>query len=296
MNFEHLNPNMEELAQQLERDDQYRVLRAVPEPYCMMPGSGAPPDGKCIAFVDTETTGLDPAHDMIIELAIMLVFVGDDGEVTGHFGPFSWLQDPQRILDPRITLITGLASQHLTGQKIDDEFACGLLERADLIVAQNARFDAAFIERRYPHLAGRAWACSCNELDWLMLGHEGRSQQHLLAQAGWFSSAHRAAADVWSLFWLLTQRQRDPRGGVERTHLARLIEAARTTTVMIQAERAPYSAKDMLKARGYSWNPDARFWQRELVQGKVEHEQAWFYRCGLPTPTLRTITATERHR
>lgn len=295
MNFEHLNPHIEELAQQLERDDHYRVLRAVPEPYCMMPGSGAPPDGKCIAIVDTETSGLDSNKDTIIELAIMLVFVAGD-EVTGHFGPFSWLHDPEQVLDPKITLVTGLASQHLTGQKIDDEFASGLLDRADLIIAHNAAFDAGFIERRYPHLAGRAWACSCAEIDWLMLGYEGRSQQHLLAQAGWFSSAHRAAWDVWSLFWLLTQRQRDPRGGVERTHLARLTEAAETTTVMVQAERAPYSSKEMLKARGYRWNPEGRFWQRELAHDKVEHEQAWAYRSGLPMLTLRTITAHERHR
>jgi len=242
------------------------------------------------------TTGLDANNDTIIELAIMLLFVADDGEVLGHFGPFSWLQEPEVELDPRITLITGLAAQHLIGQRIDNEFAVGLLDRADLIVAHNASFDAAFVERRYPQLAGKPWICSCGEIDWLMLGYEGPAQQHLLAQAGWFSNAHRAGDDVWSLFWLLVQRQRDPRSAVVRTHLARLMEASERSTVLLQAERAGYRFKDMLKARGYSWNPDRKFWQRELPPEQVEHEQAWAYRNGLPALTERTITACERHR
>lgn len=296
INTDHLSPDAEALARDLEQHDGYRVLRRVPKPYPSMPHEGPMPDGKCIAILDTETTGLDSANDVIIELAIMLCFVGEDGEVVGHFGPFSWLENPQRELDPRITLVTGLAAHHLQGQKIDDEFARGLLDRAELIVAQNAKFDAGFIERRYPDLAGKAWGCSCSEIDWLKLGFDGRSQSALLAQVGWFSDAHRAAADVWALFWLLQHRQRGPGGGPIRTHLARLIEAAETPSVMVQAERAPFWKKELLRARGYKWNPDGPFWQIELPPERVEHEKAWGYRSGLPAMTTRSITACERHR
>lgn len=296
INTDHLSPDAEALAKDLEQHEGYRVLRRVPKPYPSMPHQGVMPDGKCIAILDTETTGLDSANDVIIELAIMLCFVGEDGELVGHFGPFSWLEDPERELDPRITLVTGLAIQHLQGQTIDDEFARGLLDRADLIVAQNAKFDSGFIERRYPDLAGKAWACSCSEIDWLKLGFDGRSQSALLAQVGWFSDAHRTAADVWALFWLLQHRQRDPGGGPVRTHLARLIDAAETPSVMVQAERAPFSKKELLRARGYKWNPDGPFWQIELPPERVEHEKAWGYRSGLPAMTTRSITACERHR
>jgi DNA polymerase-3 subunit epsilon len=81
-----------------------------------------------------------------------------------------------------------------------------------------------------------------------------------------------------------------------RTHLARLIEAAETPSVMVQAERAPFSKKELLRARGYRWNPDGPFWQIELPPERVEYEKAWGYRSGLPAMTARTITACERHR
>lgn len=296
INTDHLSPDAEALAAELKTYGDYRVLRRVPKPCPSMPHMGPMPDGRCIAIVDTETTGLSAEHDVIIEFAIMLCFVDDDDEVVGHFGPFSWLQDPGRELDPLISLVTGLGAQHLAGQQINDVFARGLLDRADLIVAHNAKFDLGFIERRYPDLAGKAWACSCSEIDWLKLDYEGRSQSALLAHAGWFSDAHRAAADVWALFWLLQHRQRDPGGGRVRTHLARLIEAADAPSVMVQAERAPFAKKDLLRARGYSWNPEGPFWQIELPPEKVEHEQAWGYRKGLPAMTTRAITAAERHR
>ena len=296
LNTEHLPPDAEALATELEIQEGYRVLRRVPKPHHSLPHMGAAPDGKCIAILDCETTGLDSENDVIIELAIQLVFVDHDGEVLGHSAPHSWLEDPERELAPRITMVTGLGAQHLRGHKIDDDFARGLLDRADLIVAHNAAFDAGFIERRYPDLAGKAWACSCDEMDWLKLGFEGRSQSALLAHVGWFSDAHRAATDVWALHWLLLHRQRGPGERGSCTYLARLIEASEQPTVMVQAERAPFSKKELLRARGYRWNAPKKFWEIELAPDRVEHEQAWAYRHSLPAMTTRPITARERHR
>src|SRR5690606_2151753 len=232
----------------------------------------------------------------MIELAIMLVFVSPDGEIAGHFGPVSWLEDPGVPLDPRIELLTGLTDADLAGKRINDVAAFGLLDRADLLVAQNAKFDAAWIERRYPRLAGRAWACSCADIDWLELGYEGRAQQHLLVQHGWFANAHRAGDDVWSLFHLLRQRQADPGGGRVRSHLSRLIEAADTDTAWVEAVGAPYSAKERLKARSYRWDAQRRTWGRELGVHQLAAERAWFGSAGLPMFTVRPMTARERHR
>ncbi|WP_187335341.1 3'-5' exonuclease [Novosphingopyxis iocasae] len=296
MNEDHSNEASEQLARQLERNERYRVLRAVPDRFTKMPEDGTPPDGRCVAIVDTETTGLDPEKDSIVELAIMLLFVGDNGRVLGHLGPISWLQDPKVVLDHRISMITGLEDEDLRGQMIDDEFAWKMLARADLIVAHNAPCDLSLIERRYPQIAGKPWACSCSEIDWLALGFDGRAQQHLLMQAGWFSKAHRAGDDVWSLFWLLQQRQTDPNGDRVRTHLSRLIEASDRPSVLVEARGAPYDKKGLLKARGYSWNATGKFWQKELPEDSVPFEEAWAYRNGLPSLAKRNVTASERHR
>ena len=115
MTNQHLDPVLEEHAKSLQHEPGYTVLRRVPEPYSQFPDDGVPPDGRCIAIVDLETTGLHAEKDSIIELALMLVWVDDKGEIISHFGPLSWLEDPGLELDPRITLVTGLANHHLIG-------------------------------------------------------------------------------------------------------------------------------------------------------------------------------------
>ena len=296
MHTDHLPPNSERLAHCLERDLRYRVLREIPKPYSMMPQQGAPPEGRCMAIVDLETTGLDPTEDAIIEIAILLAFVDEDGAILGHFGPLSWTEEPEVPLSPEITMITGLTAQALAGTSIPDKQVMGLLSRADLMVSHNAAFEIGFLERRYPDLKGKAWACSCKDIPWLKLGLDGRGQGHLLMQHGWMSSAHRAGPDVWALFVLLNEARTGWLKGPKRTHLQRLLGAADRTTTMVEARGAPYSKKEQLRARGYRWNAREKFWEKELEPHQVEHEEAWHYRSGLRTPSLRAITAHERHR
>jgi DNA polymerase-3 subunit epsilon len=229
-----------------------------------------------------------------------------------HFPIYSWLEDPGFSLDPQIIRLTGLQDKDLAGKKIDDEAVARLLDRSDLIVAHNAAFDAAWIEQRWPQLAGRAWACSCVEIDWLSLGLDGRGQQYLLQQHGWFSRAHRAAGDVWSLFWLLLQSrpEREGQGALvpigaddgtvlfTPTHLQRLLAASVRPSIKIEAIGVPFSKKALLAQRGYRWDPGLkrRYWWRELNPRDVEAEQVWFSRHGFPEPRCVPISAHERHR
>ena len=280
----------------LEGDQRYRVLRAVPPAHTDMPADGTPPDGRCIAIIDVETSGLDIENDKLIELAIMLVFVDAHGKVLRHMGPVSWLEDPQVVIDPRITLITGLAAHHLVGKQINDKAASALIDRADVCLAHNAKFDSAWIEQRFPEHRGKAWACSCAEIDWLVLGYEGRAQQHLLSQHGWFSNAHRAADDVWSLFHLLRHEQFDPGSNRKRTHFQRLLDTSAQQTFRCEAVNAPYEMKDRLKARQYRWNPNRKVWSKELCQSHLAAERSWYRTEGLPMFRAVPITANERHR
>ena len=292
----HLDPVLEERASLLECEGDYKVLRRVPPPYSHFPENGTPPDGKCIGIVDLETSGLNADTDCIIELALMLMWVDDNDEVIAHFGPLSWLEDPGVELDPRITIVTGLANHHLVGNTINDISVEGLLSRADILIAHNAAFEIDFLERRYPILEHAPWGCSLRDIDWLMAGFAARAQGHLLMQHGWFSEAHRAGPDVWSLFWLLNQRRRGLGTDPERTHLQRLLDGVAKDSVIVEARGAPFSKKDLLKGRGYHWNAGAKFWQKELAEELVAHEQAWLYCEGFPAPFLRPISAHQRHR
>ena len=297
MKIDHLNPDHEDAAARLEIDDDFRVLRAVPKPFSTMPLNGALPDGRCVVIIDLETSGLDPERDAIMELALMMIFVDDDGNVIGHFGPLSWLEDPGIPLEPDITMLTGLANHHLIGQSIPDDFVAGMLDRADLLVAHNAPFEVSWLERRFTTIAGKPWACSMRDIPWLHLGLDARAQTALLMQHGWFSPAHRAAADVWSLFWLLNESRTGWLRGPSQTHLQRLLTAANTDTIMVEARGAPFSAKDRLKSRGYRWYPGPpKFWMKEIDELALAKEQAWFQQEHLPLPRLRPVSASERHR
>lgn len=266
-----------------------KVLHQVPEPYQIVPDA-IPDGGRIIAICDVETTGLDTNHDQIIELAIMLVTVDAEGKIVGVMPPRSWFEDPGVRLDPRIIAITGITDADVAGQQIDDRYALAMLARASLVVAHNATFDAAFIERRLPATAGKDWACSCSEIDWPMLGFDSRVQAYLLMQTGWFNTAHRAEADVWSLYWLLQQQHG------EQTLLQRLLLTADQPTMRIDACYAPYRLKDYLKQRGYRWDGDSKVWWTEISEKVCKAEIAWLDQLGVHAPLLTPITATERHR
>lgn len=286
-----------ELANIVAADERYKVVSRVEAPHtkqCSEPGT----NGRTIAIVDVETTGLDPATDTIIELAVMTLTIDwpTDSRVFSHSKPISWLQDPERELDERITMITGLDNVTLANKAIDDEKVSEILNSASLIIAHNARFDRAFIDRRYAELAGKAWACSCTEIDWLAMNFDGRSLGHLLAQTGQFNNFHRAADDVWSLFKLLTWKPSPvhPRD-LPRSLLDRLVEASDQETYRIDAVGAPYHLKDRLKARGYRWDPNRKAWWTELGYEAYLLEREWFVDQGLPRFAARPIDATQRH-
>jgi DNA polymerase-3 subunit epsilon len=75
---------------------------------------------------------------------------------------------------------------------------------------------------------------------------------YLVAVAGYFYDGHRAANDCLAAIELLTAPL--PKSGA--TGLSKLLENARKPTWRIWAENSPFDLKDVLKARGYRWNPD----------------------------------------
>lgn len=96
---------------------------------------------------DTETTGIQPGKDRIIEIGAVAL---EDGIETGGMDLFLRLPEGQR-LDPFITELTGITDEQLASEGVGGEEAArafaGLLEGAErpLIVAYNAQFDLNFL-------------------------------------------------------------------------------------------------------------------------------------------------------
>lgn len=289
---------VDDLVERLERDGNHRVLRRLD----VREGrTGVDDDGGVSSIglvVDVETTGTDTASDVVIEMAMRRFRYDSLGRILKIDRAWSWREDPGRPLDEAIVRLTGITDADLAGREIDEDAADRLLASADLVIAHNAAFDRKFVERRLPGSAGRAWCCSCGEIDWAAAGFDGRSLGWLAAQAGWFYDAHRAVNDVDAVVALL--RHELPEG---RTALAELVESAECPTVRVEAFGADFAVKDALRGRGYRWSAELKVWWREVTADGLMAEEFWLagavyapeHRPRCLGPRLTEMTARERY-
>jgi DNA polymerase-3 subunit epsilon len=196
--------DLEAMAETLERSGGYRVLRRL----APLARRNPPPDARTRLglFVDTETTGLDPARDEIIELAMAPFTYGLDGEIYAVGEPFQQLRQPSRPIPAEVTAITGIDDAMVEGKSIDLEEVAAFVAPAALVIAHNAAFDRKFLERFSNAFNTKPWACSMSEVDWAGEGYEGTKLAYLAAGAGFFYERHRAVNDCMAAIELLARR------------------------------------------------------------------------------------------
>lgn len=290
--------DVEHARRLLAADGRFRVLERVALPGGRVP-LGPTAESEIGICLDTETTGLDPTVDSVIELALRRFRFTADGEIVALDAPFAWLEDPGRPLDPVVSRLTGLTDADLAGQAIDANAATTLLLSSSLVVAHHSRFDRPFVERRLPAVAGLRWSCSMEEVDWAAAGYEGRALRWLLDQAGWFYEAHRAGGDVDALIELLRHRLDDG-----STVLSHVVAAAGRCGWLVRAEGAHFDRKDALRQRGYFWNGTAKVWIREVGDDALDGEREWLrrhvyapeHRARASGPVVARVDAGSRYR
>ena len=133
----------------------YRVLRRIDETTLPLARDDDATPTRTGVVVDIETTGLDAARDVIIELAMRRFRFDAAGRIVAVGATRVWREDPERPLDPAITRLTGLTDADLAGQSIDEAAATAILRSAAVIVAHHVAFDAPRVEARLPGAAGR---------------------------------------------------------------------------------------------------------------------------------------------
>jgi DNA polymerase-3 subunit epsilon len=159
--------------------------------------------GAPLAIVDLETTGADPAHDRITEIAVL--------EVNGFEVASEWstLVNPLAPIPAGIQALTGITQEMVAGAPTFRELAEGLFERLDgrLFVAHNARFDYGFLRREFERQGIRFQAktlCTVRLSRRLYPGEPRHNLDSVIARHGIACRArHRALGDADALWQFL---------------------------------------------------------------------------------------------
>ena len=293
---------IEGLAAQVEAHPDYRVLRRLDTSveYPPLSSSGV----SRAVLLDTETTGMDPAADRIVELALVVFeYDRESGAVGRVLAAYNGLEDPGMPIPPESTAVHGITDAMVAGQRLDETAIARLMEGVAVVIAHNAGFDRKFVEARLPAFAGLPWACSFREIPWDAVGIGSAKLDYLAYQNGFFYDGHRAEVDCRALLEILRRplgsvwgektdgpstlgaSRPEPRGSAAvgrgeasdgpMTALKALLDRAREPTYRVWARGSNFDTKDVLKARQYRWDAEERCWWIESGAEELEAELAW---------------------
>ncbi|MEP3670783.1 MAG: 3'-5' exonuclease [Roseibium sp.] len=203
-------------------------------------------------ILDTETTGLNPGEDRIVQLAL-LHFKYDEQGIISLGGFFNEYHDPGVPMSAEATEVTGITDEMLKGKKITNEQIKAEIGDKKMVVAHNAGFDRKFCEADFPD-AGFVeinWHCSFAQIDWKARGMKGSSLELLALTEGYVYGAHDAYSDVAATAFVLNSVNSEG-----KTAFAEMYERGMGKSIMIIAEKCPFESKDDLKDAGYKWAAD----------------------------------------
>jgi len=187
-----------------------------------------PSDLAWVAVLDTETTGLYPSRDRIIEIAVVLVTADRvTGRVVQEHGRYAALQDPGFPIPYSAFAVHGITDAMVKGQRIDAEAVRRLTSRAELLVAHNSGFDKGFVAQVLPEAPLLPWGCSCRGIPWRTAFQTPNAKLQDLATLLGVTrgTAHRAMGDVETTLALLAMEMPD----LDCTALGHLLRKLKAT-------------------------------------------------------------------
>lgn len=256
----------------------YRLLRRVP-PSANWQFPATDGETRRAVLVDTETTGLDPDRDEVIELALLpFEYERETGRIISvdEARAVSAFRQPSGPIPPETTKLHGITNDMVVGRSIDPEHVKAIIEPAHLIIAHNAAFDRPMVEKHWPLFEDKHWACSFVDIDWKGEGVGSSKLDYLLYANGWFHDGHRALADAQATLFLLSL----PLPQSRAVALASLLECARRPLRAIRAEETAFEQRASLKGRGYRWD-----------DGEGKRAKAWWIMTADPEAEVKWLRA-----
>ena len=121
------------------------------------------------AFVDVETTGLDPRACEIVEFTIILASFDPARPNLGlqkAVAHYTGLRQPSHRIPAAAMQVHRITDDMVRGQELDLQRIADLASRASFFVAHNASFDSQFACALLPELAAKPWMCSMRSISW----------------------------------------------------------------------------------------------------------------------------------
>lgn len=195
-----------------------------------------------IGIVDTETTGLDPEKDLLVEVAVILYSLVYACPIISFSGLVPCIKNEMEHVN-HIPQLATVQSRFNMSVYID------IIEQTDLIVAHNATFDYSFLKNIVPP---KPWICSMNHIEWPNQCSSKALTAIALAHDVGIVSAHRALTDCDILSRLFTRV-------AEKHSLQDLIEEALKPRKLFKAN-VDYHHKELASKADFKWHELSRYW------------------------------------
>lgn len=206
---------------------------------------------------DTETTGIDPQHHQVIEVACAVYDI-EHNAILNTFSAliYSEHNEAEKINGIAVGLLLNAFDRAAVWSRIAQ-----IVSGCDAVVAHRAEFDYSFT----PEMArgtdrNLPWVCSKFDVKWPN-SKLGENLLNVALQHGvGVVAAHRAFTDVDILARVFGVVNRFY-GGPSAIR-AMLTHAMRPKVRVISL--APYEAKDIVKENGFAWRKELKVWDRMM--------------------------------
>jgi len=211
-----------------------------------------------VAVVACETKGTHPRYGKLVELSIKLLEIRRDPALALKvLDSYDGFEDPEEEFSDAYVRKTGITEEMLHDQKIDREKATALFEQAEVILCYNAGNIRPFLDREFPCVKDKVFACCRNQIDWPAKDFECRVLGHLTMEHGWWYDSLRANVESSVVTQLLNEVDEDS----GNTYMDELIKRAEEPLIVVQADVAPRDRR-LLKKERFFWDRDKGVWQR----------------------------------